>query len=653
MPSGNSKKESPAWKNPRDIFKRHLKRKSSSRRLLPIISSSPALLQSEICTQSQPPLDCATRSATRFSNPFKRRSPHKRPFCELNSTVEKDKGDTQLTWDSEETRHGFTSSSVFERIHEEEGSSKSVRSSICGNDISDIYPIDFSNLTASCSSTPKSALTKLEDLEKTTSATLPIDLRLGFKLRIESKKPFPWMSNPLLPGKYPIRISGLEHDAAIRMYCCVENDSLKQCAMGSANVNYIHEEQSPLAHLQAATLYWQYPNIAWMRMFPRIDGSQKFSRTRDSQTPTLQSLGSGLVAALIEQWTQAFEQLFHSWRKGSRRSFYLCCSSFTALFMKTPRETPTEVDDDSTCSSWRIAGDCFQVIVTPTTLGFREQLRSEGISFTMRSRESGSRRSSKESGSAFGQDLSEHTNTYDRSESQPIFTISDKQSTKEETPLDFADISKEVDEEDSPNKLNGSGDSDNMAWLKEIGMSPASTRRLTKHLSMSSMSVRSAGSSESGSFSSSMAFGDDSGKSTVIISEPSSIQAFFNLINTSKICRPIIGPHAGLPPTLLSAKPFLHSALCTLNKSSQIVKKASNEMIYVCEFDNGPIMPHMLSLVCKFLSSCPAVNTSDNSVTVLVGGRASCQGMNQAIASKEFADFNKFVYKFNEGLFSY
>lgn len=66
----------------------------------------------------------------------------------------------------------------------------------------------------------------------------------------------------------------------------------------------------------------------------------------------------------------------------------------------------------------------------------------------MRSRESGSRRSSKESGSAFGQDLSEHTNTYDRSESQPIFTISDKQSTKEETPLDFADISKEVDEED-------------------------------------------------------------------------------------------------------------------------------------------------------------------------------------------------------------
>lgn len=41
---------------------------------------------------------------------------------------------------------------------------------------------------------------------------------------------------------------------------------------------------------------------------------------------------------------------------------------------------------------------------------------------------------------------------------------------------------------------------------------------------MSSMSVRSAGSSESGSFSSSMAFGDDSGKSTVIISEPSSIQ---------------------------------------------------------------------------------------------------------------------------------
>uniref|UniRef100_A0A915BU04 Uncharacterized protein n=2 Tax=Parascaris univalens TaxID=6257 RepID=A0A915BU04_PARUN len=647
MPSG--KRESPAWKDPRDIFKRHLKRKSSSRRLLPVISSSPALLQSEISTQSQPPLRCATRSTTRFANPFKRRSPRKRPFRELNSVVRRNTDDAQLRWDSEETCHGFSSPSVFERMNEEEGSNKHIRSAIFDSKISDIYPVDFSNLTASCSSTPKSALTKLEDLEKTTSATLPIDLRLGFKLRIESKKPFPWMSNPDLPGKYPLRISGLEHDAAIRMYCCVENDSLKQCAIGSANENYVHEELSPLAHLQAATLYWQYPNIAWMHMFPRIDGSQKFSRSRDAQTPTLQSLGSGLVAALIEQWTQAFEQLFHSWRKGSRRLFYLCCSSFTALFMKTPREAPTEIDDDSTCSSWRIAGDYFQVIVTPTTLGFREQLRSEGISFTMRSRVSGSRRSSKESASAFGQDLSEHTNTNERSESQPVFTISDKKSTKEQTPLDFADMSKEIDEGESPNKLNGSDDSDNMTWLKEIGMSPASTRRLTKHLSMSSMSVRSAGNSESESFSSNMPFGDDSGKSTVIISEPSSIQAFFNLVNTSKICHPIIGPHAGLPPTLLSTKPFLHSALCTLNKSSQIVKKAGNEIIYVCEFDNGPIMPHMLSLMCDFLSSCPTINVSDNNVTVYVGGRASCQGMNQAIASKDFADFNKFLYKFSEG----
>uniref|UniRef100_A0A914RXN2 Uncharacterized protein n=1 Tax=Parascaris equorum TaxID=6256 RepID=A0A914RXN2_PAREQ len=210
---------------------------------------------------------------------------------------------------------------------------------------------------------------------------------------------------------------------------------------------------------------------------------------------------------------------------------------------------------------------------------------------------------------------------------------------------------------------------------------------------MSSMSVRSAGNSESESFSSNMPFGDDSGKSTVIISEPSSIQwelfvalraynphgnvgpeiidivsdrsdslimmrlsqrrrtnlgsfqAFFNLVNTSKICHPIIGPHAGLPPTLLSTKPFLHSALCTLNKSSQIVKKGGNEIIYVCEFDNGPIMPHMLSLMCDFLRSCPTINVSDNNVTVYVGGRASCQGMNQAIASKDFADFNNGMWK--------
>ncbi|VDM27771.1 unnamed protein product [Toxocara canis] len=401
-------------------------------------------------------------------------------------------------------------------------------------------------------------------------------------------------------------------------------------------------------------MYWQYPNIAWMRMFPRIDGSQKLAgASRDSQIPSIQTIGPGLAAALVEQWTQAFEQLFHSWKKGTRSSFYLCCSSFTVLFLKTPRELPTEIDDDSTCSSWRVAGDCFRVIITPTTLGFREQLRDEGISYTMRSRTSTSGRSSKESGPAFGQEVDENTSTFDRSESQPALIIPDKQSD-EQKPLDFGNLTGEAEEEESPNKLDRSDDSDNVAWLKDIGMSPASTRRLTKHLSMSSMSVRSGGSSDSGrSLPGGTLLGDDGGKSTVVISEPSSIQALFNLFNTSKICRPVTGPHAGLPPTLLSAQPFLHSTLSSLNKSSQIVKKGNEEMVYICELGNGPIMPHMIASVFEFVNNCPTINNTDNSVTLHVSGRSYCQGINQAIASEGFSDWNELVYRVAERNFYY
>ncbi|VDK25161.1 unnamed protein product, partial [Anisakis simplex] len=107
--------------------------------------------------------------------------------------------------------------------------------------------------------------------------------------------------------------------------------------------------------------------------------------------PTLQALGSVFVNAVAEQWTQAFEQLFHSWKKGARQNFYLCASQMTLLFLKIPpRETTTiaalpDVDDESTCSSWRISpsGETFRVIITPTTLGFREKLRNEGISYRM------------------------------------------------------------------------------------------------------------------------------------------------------------------------------------------------------------------------------------------------------------------------------
>ncbi|VDM30154.1 unnamed protein product, partial [Toxocara canis] len=130
-----------------------------------------------------------------------RGSPRKRAFGKSDPVTEKENSQIPLSWDSEETLHTFASSSIFDRIDEEQGVTKRSRSSFYGDGIPDIYPTDFSAFTNLSSSSPKSALSKLEDMEKTKSATLPHDLRLGWKLRMESKKPFPWMNNPLVPGE--------------------------------------------------------------------------------------------------------------------------------------------------------------------------------------------------------------------------------------------------------------------------------------------------------------------------------------------------------------------------------------------------------------------------------------------------------------------
>jgi hypothetical protein len=74
----------------------------------------------------------------------------------------------------------------------------------------------------------------------------------------------------------------------------------------------------------------------------------------------------------------------------------------------------------------------------------------------------------------------------------------------------------------------------------------------------SSVSDRSGGSSGST---------EDASKSAVVVSDSESLQALFNLVFSSKLCRAVTGPQAGLPPTLFSDRPFQNSALKALKVS--------------------------------------------------------------------------------------
>jgi hypothetical protein len=72
---------------------------------------------------------------------------------------------------------------------------------------------------------------------------------------------------------------------------------------------------------------------------------------------------------------------------------------------------------------------------------------------------------------------------------------------------------------------------------------------------------------------------------TILIRDLSSVNSLFNfLLNKSqRTCMALTGPLTGIPPTLISPRPFLNSTLKYLNIQFQ-----SNSMITI---DGGPLLP--------------------------------------------------------------
>lgn len=107
-------------------------------------------------------------------------------------------------------------------------------------------------------------------------------------------------------------------------------------------------------------------------------------------------------------------------------------------------------------------------------------------------------------------------------------------------------------------------------WLEEMGL-PASTndhrRGVVSKKSSAKETLRS---------------------TTIVISDLSSLNSLFNfLLNKSqRICIALTGALTGIPPTLLSPRPFLHSTLKYLN-----VQWQSSTMLTI---DGGPLLPDRL-----------------------------------------------------------
>ncbi len=105
-------------------------------------------------------------------------------------------------------------------------------------------------------------------------------------------------------------------------------------------------------------------------------------------------------------------------------------------------------------------------------------------------------------------------------------------------------------------------------WLEDMGLSASSSNNERRTIS-----------------SKKKIFNEKIRSTTILIRDLSSVNSLFNfLLNKSqRTCMSLTGPLTGIPPTLLSPRPFINSTLKYLNVQFQ-----SNSMVTI---DGGPLLP--------------------------------------------------------------
>ncbi|CAG9534760.1 unnamed protein product [Cercopithifilaria johnstoni] len=639
---------SPAWKNPRDIIKKGIRKNRRGLSASSSSSSSSSLKQLFNDGEADEGFSMLSANMSRGAdsiiiNPFRRASCKRSLNRNLTPKKISDDGDisstvADLIADSNALQE--FPSSVFDRMEKTcipkktEAKNNNISVNTTTSSTVGSLPVDFSSINEFSCSTPKKKALRIEE-SKTEVESLPVDLRLGLKLRLESPNRFFWLEKSKGIAAY---------DDAIKIFCSLQTGT-DEMALETTGRSF-----SNLSKFLACTLYWQFPDLAWQPSFPRLDSDSRLMAVRNSAVPSLHTLGDSLVQALTMQWFLSLEQLYHSWRFGKRQCFYACCPTYTILFWKTSKGI-TEINENSSKSGERYN---FRVVITPTSYGFRQQLREDGIKYSMplrRSRNSSSRHSILNDSSLFNTTQSQPLLISDKKKEQSWISLDGSLSGKHDDFVVMCDSKNAQIEDDGGEKekndmenensddLNSSNDTDNDEWLRGIGISPRKTLKIARNKSvMSSNSL-----DYERSLSLDPDFMDENRKSAIVLNDLDSITALYNMMTTSNFGRVATGPQAGFPPTLLARQPFLNAVLKNLKCQYREYTKAGADF-YVCEWENGPIMPHMLTMLENFLRHS-SKSDQQSSIIGQISGRFKCPGMNDAAGIGGTADFSSFEFR--------
>ncbi|XP_030851124.1 protein downstream neighbor of son homolog [Strongylocentrotus purpuratus] len=318
------------------------------------------------------------------------------------------------------------------------------------------------------------------------------------------------------------------------------------------------EETSWRSDLQQATMCWMHPDIPWLNLFPRVvPEPKKFKQSIATKDTTIAS-------ALMTNWSESFRSVFHLLRSGHCPYFYLCTHHFTVLFRAAGiAATPT-----------------MHALMTPTTRGLREALKTEGISYTMPLHQEAPSPVETETTTATAGQQQKATE-----ESCPEGEIEEQSEVNQEDDQIKKEIAEEEEEvEDilrSPTKAS--------SWLQSMGLDK------TNFPSLEPTRVK---------FQTDQLLKLDNRPQSLVLVEGLDTAALYNFLLNSRTVLTSVGPLADIPPTILSPIAFKGATLnsCKLKSGTLKQQSSKSSLVEVSSLEvTGPIMPHNVHSLCALL----------------------------------------------------
>ncbi|XP_026702382.1 protein downstream neighbor of Son [Athene cunicularia] len=351
----------------------------------------------------------------------------------------------------------------------------------------------------------------------------PADWSIKTRLLFMSSKPFTWAEH----------LKAQEEAQGFAQHCRATETNLPQSIQEPKLSTELR------CAFQQSLVYWLHPSLPWLQLFPRIGADRKIV---GKASPWSQD--EALQQALMSDWSVSFTSLYNLLKAQLCPYFYVCTYQFTVLFRAAS-----------------LAGsDVITAVVSPTTRGLREAMRSEGIQFSL--------------------PLVEESRTRKQKNSEVNLETEVAKSLEVHNSM-------EEGEEPAP---SDDDDDESFSWLEEMGVKDkvkkpdAISIKLRKEKHEVQM--------------------DHKPESLVLVKGTNTFTLLNFLINCKSLVA-VAGPQAGLPPTLLSPVAFRGGTMQTL-KARSLNAKARVHLAYEDIFSLeivGPILPHSLHSLTMLLKA--------------------------------------------------